>query len=358
MNHATARAAVAAILQGSGFGERALAVALAAQLADAHRLPERVRARIAERAAAIDVDEAPAHVGPAAVAPIPADQAHLCAQLAPLCWQNPAQMGLQLASLEALAELWPHAAGEERPHLRARFVNGASARAALPGSVLTGSQLREWQRDLPTGHGDSPNVTALKAVVGESSAQDAYRALAEHLGSRMDIPTLSWVLGALAAQVLCNWRDTGGYALQSFVGTVALERLTRWTPPEHLAVVVAQLAHQLWWTRNRAGLPPIRACLDSPPRPLHDAVLSGDLTAAQRAARNAAKLADSWWEQVWRLLDEWVDQDDRRFMRAVSATAAVVRRTGPNAVSPDDAAALATVFADMAYQDRTTTACT
>ncbi len=352
MHHVAARSAIPAILRGTGFGERALALSLAAQLERV--APESIRTRLIERANALPLDEAPVHVGPAAVAPIPTDQLQLCTQLAPLCVQHPAQIGLQLACLDALADLWPHVASDERPHLRARFINGVVARQALPGSTLTSAVLSEWQRDLPTGMGESPNVAALKGVITESSPQDAYRALAEHLGNRMDIPTLSWVLGALATSLLCNLRDRPGYALQALLGTVACERITPWTPPEHLAVLVSQVAHQLWWTRNRAGLPQVRACLDTAPRPLADAIHGGDLTTAQRAARNAAKTPDGFWDQAWRLLDEWIDLDDRRFLHALYATAAVARRTGPNAISPDDAAAWATVLAEMAYNDRST----
>ena len=353
MHHVAARRAIPAILQGTGFGERALALALAAQLE--RLVPEPMRARLIDRAAALPNDDAPVHVGPAAIAPIPVDQLQLCTQLAPLCVQHPAQIGLQLACLDALADLWPHVSSDERPHLRARFINSVIARQAPAGSMLTTTVLREWQRDLPTGMGESPNVAALKGVIVEASPQDAYRALAEHLGNRMDIPTLSWVLGALATSLLCNLRDRPGHALQALLGTVACERITPWTPPEDLAVLVSQVAYQLWWTRNRAGLPQVRACLDTAPCPLADAVHGGDLTTVQRAARNVAKTPEAFWGQAWRLLDEWIDLDDRRFLHALYASAAVARRTGPNAISPDDAAAWATVLAEMVY-DGTSTA--
>jgi len=353
MQHGPARSAIAAIMEDDAFGERATALTLAAHLADINVVPDAVRVKALERSAAMALERPPVFVHTLSVTPVPGDQRGLCEQLVPLIIEYPAQSGMQAASLAALCALWPHAASSERAPLRQKLINTVAARQAPAGSTVSSQQLRAWQRDLPTAHGESPGVAGLKSLLDEPQPQLAYHALAEHLGSNLDVATLSWVLGALSIRMLLHYRDRDGFASQVVFGAVACDQIARWTPPEHIATMISQQAIHLWWCRHRAELPPIRSCLDTSPRPLTEAIRSGDITSAQRAARNAIRIAPEFWQGMWELLGEWSEQDDQRWLRGLGLISAVSYRTGANAIAPDDAAALGSVFADMGYNERT-----
>src|SRR5262245_19202609 len=118
MQHSTARAAIQAILPADSFGNRAVCLSFAAVLSDFPGIPESLPARLLERGAAMPPDRSPNHVSAVTVAPIPKDQHGLCAQLAPVLIEYPAQTGSQIATLGALNALWPHASTQERPKLR------------------------------------------------------------------------------------------------------------------------------------------------------------------------------------------------------------------------------------------------
>jgi len=354
MHHAAARFAISHILMGDGFVSRAVALTLAANLDDVTAAPAAVCSRAKARSAAMVSDRAATYIGPLLAHTLPSTQSELCAQLAPAVAALPADAGMQLAALDALASLWPHVASHERPQLRLRFLASLAAGQSDPGSTVSCSQLRAWQRDLPTVHGDSvASVASLKGLLSEAQPELVYRGLAEHLGANMDLPRLSGVVGALSTQTLLYLRDPAACLVHSLLGSVACERLCAWTPPEHLATLLCQLVHQLWWQRNQAGLSPVRGCLDSaaPPQ-LLTAVRSGDITAAQRAARAASKDPAVFRMSVWTLLDEWTARDDSEWLHALALVSAFLARAGDGALSPDDAACLATVFAEMAYRER------
>ena len=358
MHHTSARTAITSLLAGNGFGERGLALATAAALGDADQQAVRLRQAALEHAAAMPSDDAGSsgsYSGPLLIAPLPADGKALCNQLCPALTEHGHDIGFHVACLAALVSLWPHVGSEERPVLRLRFLAGLAKRRLPAASALMPAQLCAWQRDLPTALGMShASVASMKALLGEPSAKLAYRVIADHLGINADLATLSRVLGALTTQVRLQFHDPQRHLLHVLLGTVACERLVTVAAPEHLATLLAQLAHQLWWCRHEAGLTPVRTCLDQAPRPLAEAIGHGDLTAAQRAARASAKQPAEFWETIWKLFDERMTAHDPQWFVAMELISAIAWRTSTDIISPDDAAAVGTVFADLAYREKTT----
>lgn len=293
--------------------------------------------------------------GPLLIAPIPADGKALCKQLCPALIEHGQDIGFHIACLAALVSLWPHVGSDERPVLRLRFLAGLGVQRLPAISALKPAQLCAWQRDLPTALGmNHASVASMKALLGEPSAKLAYRVIADHLGINADLATLSWVLGALTTQVRLQFHDPQRHLLHVLLGTVACERLATDVAPEHLATLLAQLAHQLWWCRHEAGLTPVRTCLDHAQRGLAEAVANGDLTAAQRAARASAKQPAGFWDAIWKLLDERLAAHDPQWYVAMELIAAIAWRTSTDIISPDDAAAVGTVLADLSYREKTT----
>jgi hypothetical protein len=198
-------------------------------------------------------------------------------------------------------------------------------------------------------------VASLQQLILERTPEAAYRRLAETLDPQVDLRTLARVLGTLGVSLLRQFHDREGVSLHVLLGAVALERLVEWTDPEHLAILVSQQAHQLWWCRQCAHLPPILTCIDPSQLGLIEAVATGDVTLAQRAARSVSVDAERFWADAWRLLGESISRRDEQWPRALGVLGAIAWRCGRAAVSPDDAAALATVFADLAHhRDRIT----
>ncbi|MBA2482009.1 MAG: hypothetical protein H0V44_15190 [Planctomycetes bacterium] len=350
MRHALARRVVSGILAGDGFGQRAVTHALVASLSDRAECPDDLRRTLDGSADTIGSDSAAPYLGVLNQRPIPRDERDLCAQLAPTLIDHPSDTGLNLASLLSLVEVWPHVASDERPLLRLRFLNGLIARRSPAGSFVTRDTLCAWQRQLQTTAGDTPpTVATLQSLLDEPTAQGAYRRIAEHLGPSVDLKTLNHVLGALAIQVMLRFHDRDGTALQVLLGTVACEQLVAWMPPEHLAILTSQLAHQLWWCRHESSLPPVLVCIDPSSAPMVEAVTSGDVTLAQRAARVEARVSEQFWESAWRLVTASIKRQDDEWPSALRLVSAIAWRTGSQAVSPDDAAALAAVLAAYAH---------
>jgi hypothetical protein len=356
MHHTSARGAITGLLNGSGFGERGLALVTAASLGDADQSAVRLRQAALACALELPCDRTVSYSGELLFAPIPMSERQLCQQLCPAIIQQPCDVGMQLACLSALAGLWPHVGSNERSVMRSRFLDGLVSQPQPPAFTISSQQLCAWQRDLPTTIGDiTPSVTSLRAMLLEQRAQSANRVLAEHLGMNTDLATLSWALGALTVQLRLQYHDPNRRILHVLLGTVACQCLAPLAEPEHLLTLVAQLAHQLWWCRHEAKLPPVRTCIDNAmPRTLAEGVACGDLTVAQRAARAAAKQPGEFWNRVWLLLEERIAHNDPNWTQALHIAVATAWRTSSDAVSPDDAAALGTVFADLVYREKTT----
>ena len=249
----------------------------------------------------------------------------------------------------------PFLAQSERGLMRQRFLDSL-VNDQHPAEVhLSSDQLIAWQRDLPTTKSEPhASVSTLKGLLLETTAKDAYRVMADHLGMNADLPTLSWVLGALTVQVRQRFHDPDRRLLHVLLGTVACERLATHAQPEHLATLITQLGHQLWWTIHHAKLSPVRTCIDPATPDFAEAVASGNLTAAQRAARALAKNPAAFWEQAWKMVEERIQANDPHWYVALELVLVVAWRTSTDAVSPDDAAAVGTVLADLAYREKTT----
>lgn len=353
MHHTSARIAVSRILEGSGFGERALALATAAGLGDADHQSTALRQTALQQAALLEPDPLANPDPRLLILPLPANESELCRQIMPALIADPRNSGLSLALLAALVQLWPHVGSDERPLMRLRLLSGLAALRAPDGSGLPPSQLSAWQRDMPTSPGNSaPTVASLKSLLAQETPREAYQVIADHLGTTPDFPTLAWALGALTVQTRLQLHDPHNQLLHVLIGTAALEQLCAWAAPEHLASLTVQVAHQLWWCRHCATLTPIRQCLDRATPSLAEAVAAGDLTLAQRAARVAGKDAGSFWEASWLLLGERIAARDPCWSMAMIAIAATAWRTSADAISPDDAALVGTVLADGAYREK------
>ncbi len=156
-------------------------------------------------------------------------------------------------------------------------------------------------------------------------------------------------MGALAVAVLVNWRDADGWVTQVLLGSGFAQSLSTVARPEHMATLLSQLSHQLWWCRRRANLQPVRVCLDASVPPLVEAIRSGDLSAAQRAARIASVQPQHFWPHIVRVVEDGLDFDDLGWARCLRIVVSVGNRCR-GALPPDDAAALATVLAGLVYQ--------
>ncbi len=330
-----------------------MALATAAGLGDADQQAAGLRQSALQQAAVLGSDPLATPDAKLLILPLPATESDLCRQIMPALIADPRDSGLGLALLAALVQLWPHVGSDERPLMRLRLLTGLAVLHAPDGAGLPPSQLSAWQRDMPTSPGETaPTVASLKSLLAQDTAREAYRVIADHLGTAPDFPTLAWALGALTVQTRLQFHDPHNQLLHVLIGTVALEQLCAWAAPEHLASLTVQMAHQLWWCRQHANLAPIRQCLDRASPSLAEAVAAGDLTVAQRAARVAGKVAGSFWEASWRLLAERIAAHDRRWSTAMIAITATAWRTSADAISPDDAALVGTVLADLAYREK------
>jgi hypothetical protein len=351
MLHATAREAISRILAGDGFGDRAVAMTLAGSLTDVGVVPERLRQRAFARSLAMAPDRGAQLPFVPDEGRLAADDRELIDQLSPALAGVAGPASAQGSMLLALATLWPHVGGQERAGMRRRFLAGITALVPTGGEV-TSAELRAWQRDLPTSSGSqTPNAASLALMLNEPDPRRAYHALADHLGASLDPTTLTWVLGGLAVQELIKRRDHEGGIVSCLLGTMALGRLAPRVATEHVAALISKIALQLWWWRHHGNLAPIRSCLDGAARPLAEAVRSGDITAAQRAARAVSADPRALWEELAQLIDDAAAWNDGRWLRALSVITVLAWRSG-EALSPDDAAATATVLAGLVYQDK------
>lgn len=355
MHHATARLAITRILAGSGFGDGALALVLAARLHDDHDCPEAVRNLIVERCLADQPDEAPPYVHPLNQQAVPEHESDLCTQLVPALIAHPTDPAQGASALWALGQLWPHVAADERPLLRTRFLNTLSTRREDPAATLSAFQLREWQKKVPTHYGTlTPSVASLRGVLEADDALAAYLLLAEHLGMTVDLETMCWVLGSLAVQLLQANHDRSGRLAGVVLGATACERLVPHIQAESLVTVISQLNHRIWWLKAHGGLHPVRQSIDHTQRPFGPAVATGDITLAQRAARTlAAQQPGRFWGEAWRLAGEHPPRSRRDMLRILSLMDTARWRSDSGSVAVDDASAIAAALTDIAYRERT-----
>ncbi len=351
MQHAGARQIIPRLLAGSSLGDHALLVMLGGDLQEL--LPGTLSDGLSQRLAQLPSDEAPACACVQNQAAIPAHESELLAQLAPQVVANPSDTGLNIALLAGLADLWPHVASGERPLLRTRFYNGLMARAEAVGqrdgvpreALVTAAELKVWNRYMPTATGEA-SAAELPKLLGAATAQKAYHLLTDHLIGGMDLSVLARVLGSLAVQVADQRADPTGLVLHPLIGAVAASRLVALAAPEDAAALLAQLAHQVWWSANLAGL--LRRSGEEPSsESLEGAILSGAASAARRRARTL-QLDDAGW---WNLLTPVIlglssGAQTAGLLRSVGAAWTLAVRSNQRLMAPDDLAAVAAILAD------------
>jgi hypothetical protein len=356
VHHATARLAIACILNGSGLAGRATALVLACRLHDDFDCPEALRRSILDRCLAGGPDQAPPFAHPLNQQAVPDDEAGLCAQLVPALIAQPADQALNATALWSLVQLWPHCGADERPLLRTMLLNGIAARRSDDAAALTSFQLREWQKKVPTHYGTlTPSVASLRGVLATNDPLAAYLLLAEHLGMQVDLETLCWVLGSLTVHLLHEHHDVRGDLAGLLIGTTACERLVPLVPTEALITVISQLNHRLWWLRAHGRLRVIRKSLDQSQRPFGPAIATGDITQAQRAARAlVSQQPGAFWSATWQAVGEWLPPDQPGLLRLLTVLDAARWRADDGVVALDDASAIAAVLAELAWRQTPT----
>lgn len=350
MRHNLARSALGAILEGDGFGPRALTLIQVARVSEASVLPGDLIDRLL--AAAIDlpadaVGDSSAKLGGLA---LPEDASACAAQCTDLLSQHPQHVGLGMAQIQGVVELWPHASRRERLELRRLWYRSLVGMEAPAGSFATRDDLRDWQSRQPTIHDDdTPTACTIAGMMERGEPESAYHLLAAQLGPGTPVAKLCCVLGTLAQQTLLHHFDRHGMVQNALLGSCALAELSQRVPMSNALVLLCQLGHRIWWSRHRAGLTVLEPGNRDREMPLGDAVRSADATAAQRAARLAAGDRDDFWAQVAALLSDHLHSGNPHWHRALSAIDAVACRARGNPPGHDDAAALGTALATVTW---------
>jgi hypothetical protein len=348
MHHTSARTAISHMLAQKSFGERGLALAMAAHGGDADEAAIVLRQKALAAAALIPSETVISYSGELLFAPIPSNEQELCRQLAGATMDLSRNIGFHVAMLANLVALWPHISSSERALMRQRYLDGLMSDQAPKDMHLSRETLTAWQRELPTAFSEShASIASLKALLNESTPQQAYRVMSDHLGLNANLATLSWVLGSLAIQLRLRLHDNNRHILHVILGASAIKNLLPFMPPEHVATIITQLGHQLWWCRHQANLPPIRTCIDNDIHSLVDAVHAGNLTAAQRSARALSQTPELFWQTAWQLVDERITAQDPKWYIALELVLVTAWRTNTETVSPDDAAVIGTVLTDL-----------
>ncbi|MEK7411743.1 MAG: hypothetical protein AAB263_00330 [Planctomycetota bacterium] len=355
MHHPTARLVISHLVGGDAFAVQAVALVQSARLfEDDAAVPAPIRQQVLETCLKLPPDQAPAYAHPANQQPVPANEAGLSAQIVPIISSLPVDPALAIGHLWALTQLWPHVAADERPLLRARLINGLAAQRINQSALLSPIQLRQYQRQVPTQFGEQrPSVAALRGMLDAKEPLAAYCQLAEHLGMTNELETLCWVLGSLNVQQMQSYHDRHGLLAQTLFGTTACERLAKHIPIDFLLKLISQIAHRMWWTRNRGGLQPVITSLDQIQPPFRVAVNTGDITLAQRAARKlSAQQPAKFWDECWLLVRDLCLQNGADLCPVLTVLDATRWRAGDGIPSGDDAAAVATMFADCTWHHR------
>lgn len=349
MHHTSARRVISWLLEGSGFGSRGLTLAAASCLGDASQdavrlrdLALRLSAALRPQAVHAAFESATAH------AAVPSNESQLCAQFCAEIVANPAEIGCKLASLGALVRLWPHVGADERARLRGQLLDAFASMQAPADSALAPATLREWQRHLPTFHGDRPafHAAVLKDLIEHTDPAEVYRAIADHLHHGCDLGMLFRVVGSLAIRLRLAHKDQHCHLHHAVLGAIAGEELVKHAPPELMATMLVQLTHQLWWCRHHAGLEALPSDASDSGTGLPAAVAIGNPVLARRAARAASKLPEVFWDQAWTIMEGMLADEAAGWPAALTMLVAIAWRTGHNVIAPDDAAIIGLTFAE------------
>lgn len=350
MRHGLARSALAAILDGEGFGPRALTILQVARVSDAEVLPPALVDRLLDAACALPADPPGDSAASLGGLVLPEDDLACAEQCTGLLSEHPQHVGLGLAQIHGLVELWPHASRRERLQLRRLWYRSLVTLTAPEGSYATRQDLREWQSRQPTIHDDeTPTACAIAGMMDRSEPDSAYHLLAAQLGPNTQVGKLCCVLGVLAQRILLHRFDRHGLVQNALLGSCALGQLVDRMPLGNALVLLSQLGHRIWWCRHRAGLTDLEPGNLDREMSLGEAVRGADATAAQRAARIAAGDRDRFWSNVSELLGDQLDSHNPHWPRALSAIDAVAARAHGNPPGPDDAAALGTALATVTW---------
>ena len=351
MQHAWARLTITPLLSSTGFATQALTLGMAADTAA--MLPRELTEALWLAAKALPADQVAPSVGIHNQAPIPADQGTLLAQLAPLVLANPGDTGLDLALLALVTDLWPHVTNDERPLLRVRFLNGLMERAAAVGTrtgmpreaVVTSAELKVWNRYLPTVTGDGISPANAHHLLTAGTAQEAYTQFSDLFVGGMDQVAISRILGSVTLQLLNQRSDPHGHLLHPLLGTIAAERLAPLMAPELFTALLSQLAHQVWWAANLAGLE-LRGETDREITELSQAILSGSTGSIRHLVRSQVRDNQLWWQSLAPVAKALLDGTPAQRERTVAGIWALAARSQGRIIAPDDALAIALLLSD------------
>ena len=357
MHHGRARQIIPSLLEGSGFDSRSLALADAVQLCDIPDIQDALVDKAINGAQVLTPDHADKPEKTLDLSNIPETKSELATWLLPAIIANPAHTGRQIGTFYALAEIWPHASKEERRGLAERWYASLCARRAPEESYLSSQTLCAWQAAQPTAnHDDNPKASIIQGMLEESTAQSAYYTLASYLGTNMDLPTLTRIIGALAVHVLLYRFDNKAYVLQGLAGILALHKMCDYARPDLLATLLSQLVHQIWWCRNSGTLRRLEPG-SSGSVSLKKAVEIGDMTAARRAARIQVTDPASFWLEINEILDATINNSHASWTRGLTAVRVLHQRAGgQGGIGPDDAAAIGATFAAIQHLEKHGTA--
>jgi hypothetical protein len=293
---------------------------------------------------------------PLAHAELPTNEQALCQQFCADIAAHPANVGLKLALLAAVTRLWPHVGIDERARLRQRLVDSFAAITAPAESQVSLETLREWQSDLSICHGDTRELQPadLRGVLDFSKPAEVYRAIAERFETGAELGVMFRVVGTLAIRLRLGHRDQGCQLHHAILGTVAGEDLVKYTPPDLMADILAQLMHQVWWCRHHGGLEALPTSGSDAGISLESAVQIGDAVMARRAGRSASKQPEQLWDDAWTVMERMLNDETTGWPEALTMLIAIAWRTGHNVISPDDAGLLGMVFADPLCHGPTT----
>ena len=218
---------------------------------------------------------------------------------------RPQALGTQLINAWVVFESWHHASREERQQLQKNWHRLHCNVYADEGSYATTNDLEVWQRECPTLHFDSPAMTsaALAGLLDEVSPDAVQHSLSSYLGPDVHLPTLSWILGALAQQSLLHRFDFGNRQRTGSLACVAAEQLSKHIEPSLMVLLLSQLTHEIWW-HHRKDSRSIDPSAEPSELDLETAIEQGDFRAAQRTARRIVGTPDQLWRCSFEKLNE------------------------------------------------------
>lgn len=347
MLHGFARSTIDLIIENTGFDCQAITAAHLASLAESQVIEAAIVEQGFSQLQELVADEAPEQTVPD-LGQAPSDIGTLCHQLAPLLVDHPQQIGRQLMRLWALCELWPHANRAERVNLRAAWVRSTRSQKAPEESFLTRHTLRSWQRSIPTWVAvDQLSTADLEDFIDKPDPKKAHFCLASYLGLSTDLPTLGQILFTLCRRQLLHRFDDQGRLIDLLAGIATFRRIHDHTPLTMMAVIVSQLAHNLWWYANDPSIHPIKPGSEQRLE-LEAAIRLGDMTASAKAARICCLQQQAYWPTYGRALQDLILTGRPTWLHAVGCTDAMLMHHGHGEpANPDFAATIAATLAAL-----------